>query len=123
MSRLIVVDDSPRARHGQCAFLQIQPGIEVVGEAADGKEALRLVASVQPDGVLMDVRMPGMDGLEATRLIKGRWPQVKVIVLSLYAAYQDEALSQGADAFLVKGRPVKDLLDILRNLLLLKPCC
>lgn len=113
LTRLVIADDSPRARRGQCAILAIQPGIKIVGEAADGEEAIRLVETLQPDGVIMDVRMPGMDGLAATRLIKGRWPHIKVIVLSMYSTYQDEALAAGADAFLVKGCPAGELLDAI----------
>ena len=112
-TRLVIADDSPRARHGECAILAIQPGIQVVGEAADGKEAIRLVETIQPDGVILDVRMPGMDGLQASRIIKDRWPEIKVIVLSMYAAYREEALATGADAFLVKGCPTKELLDAI----------
>jgi len=113
VTRLVIADDSPRARHGECAVLAVQPGIEVVGEAADGKEAIRLVEAIQPDGVILDVRMPGMDGLQASRIIKDRWPEIKVIVLSMYAAYREEALATGADAFLVKGCPTKELLDAI----------
>ncbi len=114
ITRLVIADDSPHARHGQCAVLAIQPGIQVVGVAADGEEAIRLVQTVKPDGVILDVLMPGMDGLEAARLIKRRWPEIKVIVLSMYAAYRDDALAAGADAFLVKGCPVQELLDAIR---------
>jgi DNA-binding NarL/FixJ family response regulator len=114
ITRLVIADDSLRTRRGQRAVLSIQPGIEVVGEAANGEEAIRLVETVQPDGVIMDVCMPGMDGLEATRRIKRRWPEIKVIVLSLYAAYRDEALATGADAFLVKGCPVEEILNKIR---------
>ena len=114
ITRLVIADDSPRARHGQRAVLATQPGIEVVGEAGDGKEAVRLVEKIQPDGVILDIRMPGMNGLEATRLIKDRWPEIKVIVLSMYAAYREEALANGADVFLVKGCPVDELLNAIR---------
>jgi DNA-binding NarL/FixJ family response regulator len=115
ITRLVIADDSPHARHGQRALLETQPGIEVVGEATDGKEAVRLVEKIQPDSVILDVRMPGMNGLEATRLIKKQWPEIKVIVLSMYAAYQEKALTAGADAFLVKGCSVKELLDAIRK--------
>jgi DNA-binding NarL/FixJ family response regulator len=115
ITRLVIADDSPRTRRGQRAVLAIQPGIEVVGEAADGEEAIRLVEAVQPDGVIMDVRMPGMGGLAAARLIKCRWPGIKLLVLSMYAAYREEALATGADAFLVKGCPVQELLDAIRK--------
>jgi DNA-binding NarL/FixJ family response regulator len=113
ITRLVIADDSPRARHGQRALLTIQPGIEIVGEAADGAEAVRLVEAVQPDGVILDVRMPGMDGLEASRLIKDRWPEIRVIVLSVDAIYREEALAAGADAFLVKGCSTKELLEAI----------
>jgi DNA-binding NarL/FixJ family response regulator len=116
ITRLVIADDSPHARHGQRAVLTVQPGIEVVGEAADGAEAIRLVETIQPDGVILDVRMPGMDGLEAAQRIKARWPEIKVIVLSMYADYQEEALATGADAFLVKGGPVEELLNAIRSL-------
>jgi DNA-binding NarL/FixJ family response regulator len=114
ITRLVIADDSPHARHGQRALLATQPRIEVVGEAADGKEAVRLVEKNQPDGVILDVRMPGMDGLEAARRIKNRWPEIKVVVLSMYAAYREEALANGADVFLVKGCPVDELLNAIR---------
>ena len=113
LTRLVIADDSPRARRGQCAILAYQPGVKIVGEAADGEEAIRLVETLQPDGIIMDVRMPGLDGLAATRLIKGRWPQIKVIVLSMYATYRAEAIAAGADNFLVKGCPAGELLDAI----------
>jgi DNA-binding NarL/FixJ family response regulator len=114
ITRLVIADDSPHARHGQRALLAIQPGIIVLDEAADGAEAIRLVETLQPNGVIMDVRMPGMDGLQAARLIKSRWPEIKVIIVSMYAAYCDEALATGADAFLEKGCPVADILNAIR---------
>jgi DNA-binding NarL/FixJ family response regulator len=86
------------------------PHIEVVGEAANGQEAVRLLEERRADVVLMDARMPVMDGLEATRLIKDRWPEVKVVVLTMYTAYRSEALAAGADAVLVKGCPPERLL-------------
>jgi DNA-binding NarL/FixJ family response regulator len=111
--RVLIADDRSRSRDGLRALLATWPEIEVVGEAADGREAVRLVEECQPDVVLMDARMPVMDGLEATRLIKGRWPEVKVVVLTMYAAYRAEALAAGADAFLVKGCPAGELLEAI----------
>lgn len=114
--RVLIADDVPRTRAGLRALLAIDPEIEVVGEAADGQAAVRLAEEHQPDVVLMDVRMPGMGGLEATRIIKARWPAVKVIVLTIYAAYRDDALAAGADAFVRKGNSSEHLLAVLRTL-------
>jgi CheY-like chemotaxis protein len=110
MVRLLIADDRLRSRKGLRALLATQPAIEIAGEATDGWEALRLVEACRPDVVLMDVRMPAMDGLQATQLIKARWPSVKVIILTMYPAHQAEALAAGADAFLVKGCPAEKLL-------------
>jgi DNA-binding NarL/FixJ family response regulator len=87
--------------------------VEVVGEADNGRQAVQLVEQCQPDVVLMDALMPGMDGLEATRLIKDKWPEVKVVVLTMYARYRSQALAAGADAFLVKGCPDEELLEAI----------
>jgi len=108
--RVLIADDRPRSRSGLRAVLALRPEIEIVGEAADGQEALRLVEEHRPDVVLMDARMPMMDGLEATRLIKERWSEIRVVVLSIHAAYRADAVAAGADAFLVKGCPARELL-------------
>ena len=111
--RVLIADDRLSSRNGLRALLATQLEIEIVGEAADGREAVHLVEQCQPDVVLMDLRMPVIDGLEATRMIKGRWPQVKVIVLTMYPSHQPEALAAGADAFLVKGCSAEDLLEAI----------
>jgi YesN/AraC family two-component response regulator len=109
--RVLITDDSRPARQGLKALLALSPQVEVVGEARDGQESVRLVAERRPDVVLMDVQMPVMDGLEATWRIKSQWPGVKVIVLTTYATYRKAALAAGADAFLLKGCPVEALQD------------
>ncbi len=111
--RLIIVDDSLHARNGLCAILATQPGMDVVGEATQGLEALALLEAKQPEVALIDVRMPVMDGLQTARVIKGRWPQVRVILISMYADHREEALESGADAFVVKGCPTEDLVQAI----------
>ena len=111
--QILIVDDQPRARQSLRALLSTWPAAAEIREAADGHEAVRLVREQQPDIVLMDARMPGMDGLQATRRIKARWPQVKVIVLTLYCEYEAEALAAGADTFVGKGEPPERLLAAL----------
>jgi CheY-like chemotaxis protein len=110
-TRVLIADDNARTRAALRALLLTTPGIKVVGEAGDGETAARLTASVHPDVVLMDVRMPGMDGIEATRLIKTRQPGVRVVVLTISAAYRIQAMAAGADAFLVKGGPADELVS------------
>ena len=113
VTRLVIADDSPRARHGLRTILTTRSDLEVVGEASQGDDAILLVEARQPDVALLDVRMPVIGGLQAARTIKNRWPKVRVILISIYADYQSEALSAGADAFLVKGCPAEELLSIL----------
>lgn len=112
---ILIADDRIASRNGLKALLATATEIEIAGEAADGRQAVRLVSELQPDVVLMDARMPVMDGLEATRIIKDRWPQVKVIMLSMYRSYQAAALAAGADAFLVKGCPPEELFEAIRR--------
>jgi YesN/AraC family two-component response regulator len=111
--RVLIADDQRPTRKGLKALLDLAPGVAWVGEAADGREAISMVEAWRPDVVLMDVRMPVMDGIEATQSIKSLWPKVKVIVLTLYDEYQAQALAAGADAFLVKGGPYECLLSAI----------
>lgn len=112
-TRVVIADDLARSREGLRALLGTQPGIEIVGIARDGQEALALVGRLQPDTVLMDARMPRMDGLAATRHIKATWPAVRVIVLTIYASLRDTAMASGADGFIIKGCLPDELLEAI----------
>lgn len=110
-TKVMVVEDSTRARRAMVAYLSLQLGVIITAEASNGLEAINKIKNSPPDIVIMDMQMPVMDGLEATRIIKKRWPNIKVIALTMYQNYQSEALSAGADAFLVKGCSVEELIS------------
>jgi YesN/AraC family two-component response regulator len=114
---ILIVDDQPRARKSLRALLSTWSRVGEMYEASNGQEAVQLVKERQPDVVLMDVRMPEVDGLKATVQIKALWPQVKVVILSMYLEYHDEALAAGADAFVGKGEAPQKLMDVLAALL------
>jgi DNA-binding NarL/FixJ family response regulator len=114
--RVLVVDDQESARQGLVALLSLQPDLEIVGEAANGKEAIRLTAQRVPEAVLMDIEMPLMDGLEATRWIKQVFPRIKVVILSIHDELRERAMDVGADTFLMKGEPPERLLTILKQM-------
>ncbi|XVQ83323.1 response regulator [Microbispora siamensis] len=113
MIRVVVADDQALLRGSFRVLLESEPDITVVGEAGDGAEAVELVARTAPDVVLMDVRMPGMDGIEATRRIDGR---ARVLILTMFDldAYVYAALRAGAGGFLLKDVPPADLLTAVR---------
>jgi DNA-binding NarL/FixJ family response regulator len=112
-TRVLIADDSARARDGLRALLATWPEITVVGEAANGQDAVQQVAERQPDVVLMDLHMPVLDGVQATQLIKQQWPAITVVVLTMYAVEQSAALAAGADAFLIKGSAPERLLSAI----------
>jgi YesN/AraC family two-component response regulator len=114
---ILIVDDQPRARKSLHALLNTLPYAAAVEEAADGQQALCCIERSVPSIVITDVRMPVMDGLQATHAIKARWPDVKVIVLSLYSEYAEDALAAGASAFVSKCEPPTRLLEALTGTL------
>ena len=111
--RILIVDDQQRARLSLKALLETKFQLIDTCEAMNGMEAIRCVEECKPDIVLMDIRMPEMDGIEATRIIKTKVAQLPVIVLSLYSEYKAAALAAGANAFLMKGEPVEQLIAVL----------
>jgi len=116
MISVMLVDDHPVVRVGLRGMLEAADDLRVVGEAGSGDEALVLVAALQPDVVLMDLRMPGTDGVAATARIAERHPAVKVLVLTTYDTDADilRAVEAGATGYLLKDTPVAVLIDAIR---------
>ncbi len=114
--RVLIVDDSPAVRDGLASILWANYDMEVVGEAENGVEAVVRAEQLEPDVILMDAQMPEMDGIEATRQIKERFPDIKVLVLTVHAGYADEALAAGADGYLLKDSARQELLQAIRQL-------
>jgi DNA-binding NarL/FixJ family response regulator len=116
---VVVVDDHDLARAGLRSLLSGERGLEVVGEAASGREALDLCRRVRPDLVLMDVKMPDMNGLVVTRAIKHESPATSVILLTMYesADYLVEALKAGTAAYLLKGASKEEIVTTVRQVL------
>jgi DNA-binding NarL/FixJ family response regulator len=114
--RILVVDDHPVVREGLAAILATQPDFEVAGEAGSGAEAVLQAASLAPDVVLMDLEMPGVDGVEAIRRLRERDPGVRVVVLTAFDT--DErivaAIRAGAQGYLLKGAPRADIFRAVR---------
>jgi DNA-binding NarL/FixJ family response regulator len=109
--RLLICDDQPIVREGLRAVLIKTPEIVVVGEAQNGAEVIALIPSIQPDIVLMDLKMPVLDGVKATKIIRERYPKVRVLVLTTYDAdeWVMDAIRNGAAGYLLKDTPREDL--------------
>jgi len=115
--RALVVDDQALIREGLAIILDAQPDIEVVGQAADGHEAIALASRLQPEVVLMDIRMPHLDGLAATREIKRRYPSIQILILTTYSEDEliFEGIRAGASGYLLKDITRRQLADAVRG--------
>jgi NarL family two-component system response regulator LiaR len=117
MIRVLICDDQRIVCEGLEAILSSDPGIQVVGIAGDGAEALEKIPDTRPDVVLMDLKMPGMNGIQATRKISDEYPQVKVLVLTTYGAdeWVFDAIRSGAAGYLLKGTPRDALIAAVKG--------
>lgn len=117
MIRVIVADDHPIVRSGIVGLLDLDPGLEVVAEAGDGAEAVALAAELRPDVVLMDLRMPGVSGIEATARLTAQLPTVRVLVLTTYETDDDilGAIEAGASGYLLKASPHEEIVAGIRS--------
>ncbi|NUO56656.1 MAG: response regulator transcription factor, partial [Hamadaea sp.] len=117
MLRVLIADDQRVVREGLTLVLGLLPEVEVVGAAADGDEAIALVAAFGPDIVLMDLRMPRCDGVEATRRLRAAYPNVKILVLTTYSDDRSvlEAMRAGAHGYLTKDAGGQEIHEALRR--------
>ena len=115
--RTLIVDDNASFRRGVKVLLAYEPDIVVIGEAADGQEAILKARELKPDLVLMDVRMPGTNGIAATRQLKEEMPELKVIVLTIFdlEEYREAAMASGADGYVVKKSLIEELVPAIRE--------
>lgn len=118
-ARLLIADDHALVREGLRTMLAREADLEVVGEAEDGRQAVQLCRTLRPDLVLMDVRMPGMDGLAATRAIKSESPRVSILVITTHAEtdYLLGAVEAGAAGYVLKDATKRELVDAVRKVL------
>ena len=114
--RVMIVDDHAMVRTGLATFMEVSDDLDLVGQATNGQEAVELCEQFQPDVILMDLVMPEMDGVTATRIIRERWPQVQVIALTSFQEKElvQDALQAGAIGYLLKNVSIDDLTEAVR---------
>ena len=115
--KIIICDDQAIVRDGLAMLLKLEPDMQVVGTAGDGASAVELAAQIKPDMVLMDLKMPVMSGVEATRRIRAQFPDIKVLVLTTYAddEWVFDAIKAGASGYLLKDTPRDDVIKAIRG--------
>ncbi len=116
MIRILIADDTTSILDGLCSTLEAQPDIQVVGAAKNGIEAVEKTAALLPDVVIMDVRMPRMDGIEATRIVREAGTPVGILVLGVFSDYMEAAFDAGADSFLAKDCEPQELCSEIRSI-------
>ena len=117
MIKVLIVDDQALIREGLNMMLSLYDGIEIVGEALNGQEAIGIIEEREVDLILMDIRMPVMDGVEATRIIKENFPHIKIIILTTFNEdeYIFQGLNYGADGYILKDVSSKELVDSIKS--------
>jgi DNA-binding NarL/FixJ family response regulator len=119
MISIIVADDHLMMRQGMCALLNAQPDFQVLGDAGDGEEALRLVGRLHPDVLVLDMVMPGINGIEVARRVTQQSPTCAIVILSMYGAegYVREAIAAGAKAYILKKDSAEELTSAIREVI------
>jgi DNA-binding NarL/FixJ family response regulator len=117
MIRVLLVDDQSIVREGLSSLLQTHPDLEIVGEAENGQVAVEQAIALQPDVILMDIRMPIMDGVAAIRMLQQQAPEIKILVLTTFDddQYVTKAISHGAQGYLLKDTPSTELAQAIRS--------
>lgn len=115
--RTLLIEDQTLMRQGLRTLLELEPGMQVIGEAADGQSGVRLALEMRPDVILMDVQMPGMNGVEATAALCAAWPAARVIILTTFDRddYVFQAIRAGALGYLLKDAPADELMRTIRR--------
>ena len=119
ITRTLIVDDDGSFRRRVKELLASEPDMEIIGEAADGREAILKARELKPDLVLMDVRMPGMNGVNATRQLKNEMPEIKVLILTIFdlQEYREAAMASGASGYVIKKSLIEELMPAIRGVL------
>nr|WP_171051915.1 response regulator transcription factor [Alteribacter natronophilus] len=119
MPDIMIVDDHTVLRDGLKTIFSMEKGFNVVAEAESGEEALRTLEDIQPEVVIMDINLPGKNGVEVTAEIKAQWPDVKVLILTMYKhdEYFMSAITKGAEGYLLKDAPSEEVVDAVKSLM------
>ena len=117
--KILMVDDHKIVLEGLCALVNNEPDIEVIGQARDGREAIKMAHELKPDVIVMDVHMPGMDGVDATRRIANDFPDIKIIALTMYPkkSFVTEMLSAGASGYILKDDAFTELVKAINTVM------